>query len=78
MPTITSYYYLITLSFVYTIDQHLHLSTIHPSIMAEQWEQIFKGFGEKTYTISQLIQNANEGDDLSEPLQVCSRNTRER
>ncbi|EMF14985.1 uncharacterized protein SEPMUDRAFT_146987 [Sphaerulina musiva SO2202] len=37
--------------------------------MAEQWEQIFKGFGEKTYTISQLIQNANEGDDLSEPLQ---------
>lgn len=46
--------------------------------MAEQWEQIFKGFGEKTYTISQLIQNANEGDDLSEPLQVCSRDTRER
>ncbi|KAI5359113.1 hypothetical protein Slin15195_G067430 [Septoria linicola] len=36
--------------------------------MAEQWEQIFKGFGEKTYTIAQLIQNANEGDDLSEPL----------
>ena len=39
--------------------------------MAEQWEQIFKGFGEKTYTIAQLIQNANEGDDLSEPLKVC-------
>jgi len=32
--------------------------------MAEQWEQTFKTFGEKTYTITQLIQNANEGDDL--------------
>lgn len=38
--------------------------------MAEQWEQAFKGFGEKTYTIAQAIQNANEGDDLSETLKV--------
>ncbi|CZT15269.1 uncharacterized protein RCC_01133 [Ramularia collo-cygni] len=36
--------------------------------MAEQWEQTFKTFGEKTYTITQLIQNANEGDDLEEPF----------
>ncbi|PPJ58899.1 hypothetical protein CBER1_04447 [Cercospora berteroae] len=36
--------------------------------MAEQWEQAFKGFGEKTYTIAQAIQNANEGDDLTETL----------
>ncbi|CAK1361120.1 hypothetical protein CB0940_03474 [Cercospora beticola] len=36
--------------------------------MAEQWEQAFKGFGEKTYTIAQALQNANEGDDLSETL----------
>ncbi|KAM3423323.1 hypothetical protein BST61_g762 [Cercospora zeina] len=36
--------------------------------MAEQWEQTFKGFGEKTYTIAQAIQNVNEGDDLSEAL----------
>lgn len=38
--------------------------------MAEQWEQAFKGFGEKTYTIAQAIQNANEGDDLTETLKV--------
>ncbi|KAF2212968.1 hypothetical protein CERZMDRAFT_83906 [Cercospora zeae-maydis SCOH1-5] len=36
--------------------------------MAEQWEQTFKSLGEKTYTIAQAIQNANEGDDLSEAM----------
>lgn len=38
--------------------------------MAEQWEQTFKTFGEKTYTITQLIQNANEGDDLDALFKV--------
>jgi hypothetical protein len=36
----------------------------------EKWEEVFKGFGEKTYTIDQRIQNANEGDDLAEALKV--------
>lgn len=38
--------------------------------MAEQWEQTFKTFGEKTYTITQLIQNVNEGDDLDAIFKV--------
>lgn len=38
--------------------------------MAEQWEQTFKTFGEKTHSITQIIQNANEGDDLEEPFKV--------
>lgn len=36
----------------------------------EQWEEVFKGFGEKTYTIDQKIQNAQEGDDLNEVMKV--------
>jgi hypothetical protein len=36
----------------------------------QDWEQIFKGFGEKTYTIDQEIQKANEGDDLTESFNV--------
>ncbi|SMR48777.1 unnamed protein product [Zymoseptoria tritici ST99CH_1E4] len=34
----------------------------------EQWEEVFKGFGEKTYTIDQKIQNAQEGDNLNEVI----------
>jgi hypothetical protein len=40
--------------------------------MAEKWEQTFKVFGEKTHTITQLIQKANEGDDLSEPSKASA------
>ncbi|CAK4034006.1 Hypothetical predicted protein [Lecanosticta acicola] len=32
--------------------------------MAEQWEAIFRTLGEGTHAITEIIMNANEGDDL--------------
>lgn len=38
--------------------------------MAEQWEAIFRNLAEGTHAITEIILNANEGDDLEPGYKV--------
>lgn len=44
--------------------------------MADQWEAIFRTLAEGTHAITEVIMNANEGDDLDAGYKVSRGRTR--